>query len=158
MKKQIIVSLLPLVFACGCKTAKKATDDKNTGNVELITSESFRKPVKDKELFKTTKDAVLLDTVYITQDTLNIFTKKIQGCDADNFTLIWSGDLGKALPPQTGVKLFQLVDPACRERHKFHLVYNISPLKLSPKADTSGEKITLIRIGGWNRMDTFNRN
>jgi len=156
MKKQILIALLPVLFACSCKTAKKTSSDASAVHVELITDETFRKPVVDKELFKSTTDVVLLDTVYIAKDTLNIITKKITGCETDNFKLIWNGDLGSAIPAQTSVKLFQLVEGACKEHHKFHLTYNISPLKL--KADTSAVKTTLIRVGGWARMTSFVHN
>src|ERR1035437_134086 len=125
MKKQILVLLLPVVLAYSCKTVKKTTAD-TSRSVELITDETFRKPITDKELYKATTEVVLLDTVYIAKDTLNIITKKVTGCDAENFKLMWNGDLGKSIPAQTSVKLFQFVDGACRERHKFHLTYNIS--------------------------------
>jgi hypothetical protein len=155
MKKQLIILLLPLIFAGSCKTTKKtAADSANTA--EVIADQSFRKPVKDAELFKTTTDLVPIDTVFISNDTLNVFTKKILGCDADNFKLIWNGDMGKAIPPQTAVKVFQLVDGACKERHKFHLSYNISPLKL--KNDTSATKSTLIKVGGWGKMSSYMHN
>jgi hypothetical protein len=155
MKKYILVLILPVVFSNSCKTLKKTADGGNTKNTEVIKDDSFRKPVKDKELFTSTTEAVPLDTVYISKDTLNIFTKKIFGCDADNFKLIWNRDLGKANPPQTAVRLFQLVDGACKERHKFHLTYNISPLKL--KGDTSATKTILIKVGGWGKMTIYTR-
>ena len=156
MKKQFLVFILPVVFACACKTVKKTATDNGVNNAELITEETFRKPLADKELFKSTTDMVPIDTAYVSKDTLNIFTKKILGCDADNFKLIWSGNLGKAEPPQAGVKLFQLVDGACRERHKFHLVFNLLPLKL--KNDTSAVKITLIKVGGWSKTCSYTHN
>jgi hypothetical protein len=156
MKKHLLILMLPVVFACSCKTTKKTAADNGANNIEVINSESFRKPLKDAELYGSTTDLVPLDTVFISKDTLNIFTKKILGCDADNFKLIWNGELGKAMPPQTAVKLFQLVDGACKERHKFHLAYNISPLKL--KSDTSTNKSTIIKVGGWGKMNTYVHN
>ena len=155
MKKQIIVFLIPVVFIFGCKTTKKTSTD-NVTNLELVAPESFRKPLVDKELFKTTTEAVLIDTLYLTKDTLNIFTKKVTGCDADNFKLIWNGDLGKTLPAQANLKLFQLVDAACQERHRFHLTFNVSSLKL--KSDTSSTKVTLIKLGGWSKTANYNHN
>ncbi len=156
MKNYILVLMLPVFFSYSCKTTKKEDAGGNGKNSGFLTSETFHKPVKDKELFMSTTEVVPLDTVYISKDTLNIFTKKIFGCDADNFKLIWNGDLGKASPPQTAVRLFQLVDGACKERHKFHLTFNISPLKL--KGDTSATKTTLIKVGGWSKMTTYTIN
>lgn len=155
MKKQILAALLPLIFTCGCKTTKKANTD-NTGYTELINDEAFRKPIVDKELFKATTEVVPLDTVFISKDTLNIYTKKINGCETDNFKLIWTGDLSATAPTKTTVKLFQLVEGSCKERHRFHLLYNISPLK--PKMDTAAVKATLIEVGGWRRMNSYSRN
>ena len=155
MKKQILVLILPVVFACSCKTVKKASAD-TTVNIEVVTDESFRKPIVDKEIYKSTTEAVPLDTVYISKDTLNIVTKKILGCDAENFKLIWNGDMGKAIPRQAGVKLFQYVEADCKERHKFHLTYNISMLKI--KADTATNKTTVITIGGWKRTTDYVHN
>jgi hypothetical protein len=155
MTKQIISILLPLVFICACKTSKKTAADTATTAV-LINDDSFRKPIVDKELYKSTIESVPLDTVYIAKDTLNIVTKKITGCEAENFKLIWNGDLGSVIPAQTTVKLFQYVAADCKERHKFHLTYNISPLKL--KTDTSEVKTTIISVGGWRRMNNYVHN
>jgi hypothetical protein len=155
MRKRILAIVLPFLVICACKTAKKtATDAPNTALV--IKDELFRKPITDKELYRETTEMVPLDSVYIAKDTLNIITKKITGCDAENFKLIWTGDLGKAIPAQTGVKLLQYVAADCKEKHKFHLTYNISPLKL--KNDTSAVKTTLIRVGGWPKMTNYIHN
>lgn len=156
MKKQILVLVIPFIFANSCNTAKKASLGASSGNTELITDNSYRKPVVDKDLFKATIGDIPLDTVYIAKDTLNIFTKRITGCNADNFKLIWNGDLGKAIPPKTSVKLLQFGEGTCRERHKFHLFYNISSLKL--KTDTSSNKMTIIQIGGWGKTASYSHN
>ena len=156
MKKYIKVFIMPLIFVCACKTMKKTSSDNSAGNTEVIKDESFRKPLKDKDLFKSTTEVVPLDTVFISKDTLNIYTKRILGCDAANFQLIWNGDLGKAVPPQATVRLFQMVEGSCKEKHKFHLAYNISSLKL--KGDTSATQATLIKVGGWGKMNTYVHN
>ncbi len=150
MKRRFLVFLLPLVVCAGaCKTTKKAAATP-ANTADLITDQSFRKPIIDKDLYKSTTEIVPLDTVYIASDTLTVVTKRIAGCESENFKLIWNGSMAKSLPPQTSVKLFQLVDGACTERHKFHLTYNISALKF--KNDTAADKSTLIRVGGWGKM------
>ena len=155
MKKQILIAILPLVFAASCKTTKKNAAD--TANTALILiDDSFRKAIVDKEIFKNTIESIPLDTVYLTKDSLNIITKKITGCETENFKLIWNGELGKTSPPTANLKLFQLVDGACREKHKFHLIYNISPLKL--KGDTATVKTTQINIGGWGKTSAYTHN
>ena len=144
---RIKVSLLLLMFVLlnSCKTQKKATE---SVSAELVMDESFRKPVNDKILFAQTNDMVPLDTAFIVMDTLHIITKRILGCDAENFKLIWNGNKTKSLPPQASVKLFQQVEGACKERHRFHLLYNVSSLHL--KQDT-----TIIKVGGWKNSVTL---
>ena len=155
MTKKLLIALFPIALLCSCKSTKKAAID-NTASTLLITDESFRKPITDKELYKSTTESVALDTVYISKDTLNIITKKINGCDGENFKLIWTGNFDKAVPPQTGVKLFQLGEGACKERHKFHLTYNMAPLKF--KGDTATIKTTDIKVGGWGKMTHYIHN
>ena len=155
MKKKILILILPLALICSCKTAKKSASDTPVPS-DVVMDESFRKPVSDKDLYAATTEVVPLDTVYIASDTLNIVTKKIIGCDPKNFKLMWNGDWGQSIPAQTGVKLFQYVDAGCTERHKFHLTYNLSPLRL--KSDTSSVKSILIRIGGWGKMTKYIHN
>jgi hypothetical protein len=149
MKQQILKFLLPLLFICACKTSKKTSTD-NIANGAVINDESFRKPVKDKELYRETTEVVPIDTVYISKDTLNIVTKKLTGCQSDNFKLVWNGTFGKDTPIQTGCKLLEYLPGDCREHHKFHLTYNLTPLKI--KNDTSAIKSTLIYIGGWHHF------
>ena len=131
---------------------------KNTGAapplIDTLNNLSCKKLIKDKELFASVTDLVPLDTVYISKDTLHVLTQKITGCDEDDFSLLWNGAILKSLPPQTNVKLFQKVDPACNERHHFHLTFNIQPLQLKNKtvvstSDLTKTKITVVRIGGW---------
>jgi hypothetical protein len=155
MIKKIVPFLLALLLVSACKNAQK-TATGSTGSSDIIRDGSFRKPINDKALYNATTEVIPIDTVYIEKDTLNIITKKLRGCDAANFKLMWNGDLGKSVPAQTGVKLFQLVDGSCKERHKFHLAYNISPLRL--KTDTSTVKTTLVRVGGWGRMTNYIHN
>ena len=145
MRTGVSLLLLAFVLLYSCKTQKKAAESIPP---ELVMDESFRKPVNDKALFAQTTDMVPMDTAFIVSDTLHIITKRILGCDAENFKLIWNGNKTKSLPPQTSVKLFQQVDAACKERHKFHLLYNVSPLHL--KQDT-----TIIKVGGWKNVVTL---
>jgi hypothetical protein len=149
LNKTTYCILALLVLAAACKTSNKATGGQ-PAYIETIVDDAFRKPILDKALYIATSEIVPLDTAFIAKDTLHIITKKIQGCDAETFKLMWNGAMAKSLPPQTSVKLLQAVDPACKERHKFHLTYNITPLRF--KQDSSASKSTLVRIGGWKEM------
>jgi hypothetical protein len=155
LTKYIIVAAALTVFTWACKTSKKVANDAPS-TAEMIMDEAYRKPINDKDLYAATTELVPLDTVFFASDTMHIITKKINGCETDNFKLIWNGDLGKTAPAKTSVKIFQLTDAQCKERHKFHLIYNISAFKL--KNDTSSVKVTQIRIGGWKRIETFSHN
>lgn len=100
----ILAGILP-----ACKTSKKAESSTNS-NSKIIADDLFRKPIRDKQLYLSTNDAVPIEGVYTVKDTLHIITKKIIGCSSDDFKLVWNGDFGKTLPPQTGVKLLQVVN------------------------------------------------
>ena len=146
----LLLSSLILLFA-SCNSLKK-----NTGVapqlVDTLSNFSSKKLIKDKELFASVTDLVPLDTVYISKDTLHVLTKKIIGCDEDDFSLFWNGAMLKSLPPQTNVKLFQKVESDCNERHHFHLTFNIQPLQFKQVNDGGKTKITGVRIGGWKNL------
>jgi hypothetical protein len=151
--KNLLSIVFGLLLIAACKTQKKMPSE-NVKTGETWYDASFRKPIKDKGLYLATTEAIPFDTAYITSDTLNIITKKIFGCETGSFKLIWDGALSKATPPQTNVKLLQAVDPNCKDKHKFHLTYNISQLRY--KQDTTQNKTTMLRVGGWHEMLKYN--
>jgi hypothetical protein len=155
MKLYIYAVLVFIVVASSCKSSKKATDMQAVVN-DTISDYSSRKLIRDKNIFTSTTEVVPLDTVYLSRDTIHLLTKRILGCDEENFMLIWDGQIRKSLPPITSVKLLQRVDPACREQHHFHLTYNIKPLKF--KNDSASinnlewSKVTVVKVGGWQNI------
>lgn len=154
--QNIFLSAFGFLILIGSCTTQKQNGAASTPVEDTITDNSFRKLVKDKELYNSTTELVPLDTVYLSKDTLHLLTKKIQACDADNFTLMWNGAMMKSLPPQTNVKLFQLLDTQCKARHPFHLTFNISSLQMRRDTalanhDSLVEKNILIHVGNWGR-------
>lgn len=155
MKKIFLFSSVLSLLIYSCKTTKP-TSAVAVPVVDTITDLSFKKVIKDKELYLSTTETIAFDTVYVSKDTLHLLTKNIQACDADNFKLIGNGMYMKSLPPQTNVKLFQLNDVECKEKHQFHLSYNIAPLQMKrdssfTKGDSIVEKAVLIHLGNWAR-------
>ncbi len=153
MKKILFLLVASLSVFMGCKTTTPAAGAAAPVD-DTVSDYSFRKIMRDKELYAATTELVPLDTVFLNYDTLHIFTKKIIGCDAENFRLMWNGAMMKSLPPQTSVKLFQQVEPDCKERHMFHLTYNVKPLQLKRDSamfskDSCASKTTILRIGGY---------
>lgn len=159
MKKLLLIPIAGLLTFTGCKTAA-TTGAAATPVQDTISDYSFRKIMRDKELYAATTELVPLDTVFLTYDTLHILTKKVVGCDADMFKLMWNGAMMKSLPPQTSVKLFLQVEPDCKERHYFHLTYNVKPLQLKRDTvapivsdtiaiDTVNRKKVILRVGGY---------
>ncbi len=152
--KEIVFALLVIaVIFDSCKTSGKGMDTA-VPIIDTIVDYSFRKVMRDREIFNAATEVVPLDTVYLSKDTLHVLTKRVIGCDEEDFKLVWNGMMAKSLPPQTSVKLFQRLDPACNERHYFHLTYNIKPLRfkedsLSETPNTSAVKATVVRVGGW---------
>ena len=156
MRNFFAILLILVIAISACKTTKKASDVTIPID-DTITDNSFRKLIRSKELFAAVTEMVPLDTAYISKDTLHLLTKRILGCDEKNFKLMWNGTMLKSLPPQTNVKLFQQVDAACNERHRFHLTYNISPLRFKQDSvavhpDSLWSKVTVIRVGGWKNI------
>lgn len=148
MKKTLFLLLALLSVFVGCKTTTPAAGAAAPVD-DTVSDYSFRKIMRDKELFAATTEMVPLDTVFLNYDTLHIFTKKIIACNADKFELMWNGAMMKSLPPQTSVKLFQQVEPDCKERHMFHLTYNVKPLQLKRDSamfskDSCASKTTML--------------
>ncbi len=156
MKKTGFILLTVLLAVASCKTTTPATGATVPVD-DTISDYSFHKIMRDKELYAATKEMVPLDTAYITQDTLHILTQRILGCDAGNFKLMWNGAMLKSLPPQTNVKLFEQVEPDCKEMHRFHLTYNIKPLQFKRDSamfsrDSCAAKTTMLHIGNYKRV------
>ncbi len=154
MKKLFFVAFILSLLIFSCKTSKPAAATA-APVIDTVYDYSFKKITRDKELYNSTTETVPLDTVYLTKDTLHILTKNILACDADNFQLMWNGMMMKSLPPQTNVKLFQLLDTQCKEKHHFHLTYNLTPLQMRrdssyTKSDTTGKSV-IVHIGNWQR-------
>lgn len=147
----ISVFLLYVLLLFGldsCKLSQPVPATEAPSVEEEITDWRFRKIIKDKELFAATTESVPIDSAKLTNDTLHIYTRKIQACDADIFKLIWSGTMAKSLPPQAALKLLLINDPSCREWHRFHLTYNIASVRF--KTDTATQGATLLKLPGLN--------
>ncbi len=134
-----------LLFLFGCKTASKSTAALPP-STELVQDDAFRKVIKNKELYAATNEVIPVDSVYISKDTLHLFTPKIQACNAANLRLLWNGSMAKSLPPQATLKLLLTNDPTCKENHPFHLTYNLSMVKMKNDSTASGS--TLIKMFG----------
>lgn len=136
-----------LMGIVACKTAKNTTTTVPVYE-EMITEQSFRKLIKDKELYNATTEVVQLDSARVDKDTLHVYTKKLQACDGENLKLVWNGSFAKSLPPQATIKLLLINDPACKEQHRFHVTYNIAPLWA--KRDSMGTDSLLLKLPGLN--------
>ncbi|MCW5906988.1 MAG: hypothetical protein KIS94_03950 [Chitinophagales bacterium] len=145
----ICKTLVVIVCLLGsCKSTKQAAVKEVPAVEEEITDLSFRKIIKDKELFAATTETIALDSARLSNDTLHLYTKKLQACDADNFKLLWNGSMAKSLPPQASLKLLFINEPSCREQHRFHLTYNISSVRF--KGDSVTKGATLLKLPGFN--------
>jgi hypothetical protein len=153
MNSKHTIAFATALMICGCKTQKKTISTEAPAPLVLI-DEAFRKPINDKALYAATFDAVPIDTAYIHHDTLHINTKKVHGCETENFKLMWSGSIAKLQPRQANLKLLQTVDASCKEKHIFRLTYNISDLYL--KKDTLNDTTTLVHLNGWKEGMIFN--
>lgn len=154
MKKLFSVAAFIILIIFSCKTTNKSYSIAPPVVMDTLTELSTRKIIKDKELFLSVTEMVPLDSLFTVKDTLHIVTKKIRGCEAENFMLLWNGAMAKSLPPQVAIKILQRVDPACNEQHYFHLTYNIASLKLKNDslintADSITRQTTILRIAGW---------
>ncbi len=152
MNKLYCVLALFAALLSACGTGKKSVTVQ-VPVVDTLHDLSFRKVMKDKEFFTSTTEVIPIDTIYVHGDTLHLFTKKITGCNTENFTLMWNGVWMKSLPAQAPVKLFELLPPDCKEQHIFHLTYNLKPIRLKQdnvSVDTTKE-VVLLRISGWGK-------
>ena len=145
---------LLLYLASGCRATRKVQESPHEASV-ILSDYSFRKIVRDKELYAATTETISFDSVTISKDTLHLFTSKINGCNAEDFTLLWSGAIMKSLPPQASLKLFHRADPTCKKQNIFHLTFNVSPLRMKQNAVSSNTdsasvgRSTILRVSGW---------
>ncbi len=146
-KTIVLLAALLLLVMAACKTTNKATGEQPVYE-ELITDGSFQKLIKDKEIFNATTEVVQLDSANVNNDTLHVYTKKIQACDAENLKLVWNGSFAKSLPPQVNLKLLLINEPACREQHRFHITYNIG--SVWAKKDSVQVDSLLLKLPGLN--------
>ena len=144
MRKVFVLGSAILIVITGCKTPGNPLTA-YTPTTETVNDMVYRKPVIDRAIFKSINEVVPLDTVYIVKDTLNIITKKILGCSAESFKLMWNGAITATQPHKAEVKLLEVLDPSCRERHRFHLTYRLN--RFQSKKDT----VTMVTLGGWKR-------
>lgn len=162
MRISFITLCILLLPAAGCKTSKKA-EATIPEVTDWLQSPSVKKLIKDKSLYEAITGTIPLDSAYVSADTLHLFTPKISGCSAEDFMLVWNGAMMKSLPPQVNLKLFHRVIPDCQQSHPFHLMYQLSPLKLKndslPSAVDSGAdsllRTVVIRMAGWKEPMRF---
>lgn len=145
MKRIIVIVLAILAFTESCKNTEKAkasvaAPPANDTMVDL----SNKKIMRDPELYAAITDAFAIDTIYLIKDSLHLLTSKIQACETENFKLLWNGKTTKSLPPQVSLKLFLANEAACKEQHRFHLCYNVRPLK--SKGDSA--QSLMIKVNG----------
>lgn len=150
VKNKVAALTCVMLVLYGCKTAQNIAANKPG----YLYSAHFKKPVIDKELYAATTEVIAVDTAYAQGDSLHVITPKIPGCNADDFRLMWNGVYDKDKPTQTTVKLFQAFNPACTEKNKFHLIFNIKPLQL--KQDSVPNKSVLIRFGNYKGLIHYN--
>jgi hypothetical protein len=145
MNQFCITLFVLVVLFSSCKTSAPKTLSQNAVVAsDTITDLRNRKLIRDAELFASVTDAVVLDTVYIVNDSLHLLTTKTQACTADNFKLIWNGRFTKSIPPQTSLKLFLMNDATCKKQYPFHLTYNIA----SMKNKTDSVQSLVLRVSG----------
>jgi hypothetical protein len=142
----VLLSLISLSLLC-CKTSKKVFAEQPVQQV-FMNDENFRRLIKDKELFNATTEVVQLDSAFVNKDTLHVFTKKLQACDAENLKLIWNGSYARSLPPQVSLKVLLINDPGCKEENRFHITYNIA--SVWAKKDTTTVDSLLLKLPGLN--------
>ncbi len=148
-----IITLVAIIWIGGCKTTS-GTAAATVPVDDTVTANHARKISRNKELYNAIKETVPVDTAWLVTDTLHILTGKIIGCDDNSFQLFWNGAMMKSLPPQVTVRLYQEVDGACAEKHRFHLLYNVKSLKItadttSAATDSLLSRATILHIGGY---------
>ncbi|MBK7148574.1 MAG: hypothetical protein IPH78_07035 [Bacteroidetes bacterium] len=145
MKRIFFAALALIALTESCKNTEKAKSSTIAPVVnDTVTDLSNRKIIKDAELYAAVTDAILIDTIYLSKDSLHLLTSKIRACESENFKLLWNGKTTKSLPPQVSLKLFLANDAACKEQHRFHLSYHVRSLKM--KGDSAQSLI--LKVSG----------
>ncbi len=122
MKRISIISLVFVtVFISSCKTSKKVIQ-LGDGAKDICESMTFNnRPVNN-----IVTDHYTIDSLFITDNCLNVWASFSGGCGAFEFKLFYSNNVIESMPPETSL-LLQLTDnDPCRAIVQQKLFFNLS--------------------------------
>lgn len=124
MKNHGFVLILAFVFFSACKTVKTATTQSTQPkNSDTLTCTPI---VKDTAGLFTKSDPFLLVGAELKGKCLEIEVEYSGGCGGDTWTLAWTGNLMKSLPPKANIYLHLKDEDACRETVRKKVSFDIS--------------------------------
>ena len=117
----ILIFAISIILISSCNTSKKATRIKDATE-DICQSMTYNESPIDK----ISTDYYSIDSLFITDDCLNIWVSYGGGCGDADFKLYYSGRVMKSMPPQTSL-LLQLIDnDPCRAIVQQKLFFNLS--------------------------------
>ena len=117
----ILIVALSFLLISSCNTSRKASQTKDN-IVDICESMTFT----DQPLGNISTDYYLIDSLFITNDCLNLWVSYSGGCGDADFKLYYSDRVMTSMPPQTSL-LLQLIDnDPCRAIVQQKLFFNLS--------------------------------
>jgi hypothetical protein len=124
MKNQGFVLILAVILFSACKTVKtvstSTTQPKNSDSLTCLPI------VKDTTGRFAESDPFLLVGAELKGKCLEIEVEYSGGCGGDTWTLAWTGNLMKSLPPKANIFLHLKDEDACRETVRKKVSFDIS--------------------------------
>lgn len=124
MKKLYFVFGLVLLFLTACKTVKNYSNDKANKNTDLLCVPI----VKDTAGIYAQSDSFLLVGAELKGKCLEIEVEYSGGCGDTEWTLVWTGNLIKSLPPKANIYLHFKDNDSCRELIRKKISFDISSI------------------------------
>lgn len=119
MRKLLILLFISFIIF-SCKTTTKVSNSDETENI----CESMTYTVQ--QLKDLTTDYYTIDTLFISDNCLNIWVSYGGGCGDADFTLFYNNKVMRSMPPQTTLHLQLIDNDPCRAIVQQKLYYNLS--------------------------------
>lgn len=149
MKWISIISLVfSIVFISSCNTSKKVSQT-GDGIVDICESMTFNnRPVNN-----ISTDYYTIDSLFITDNCLNIWVSYSGGCGDSEFKLLYSNKILESIPPKTSLLLHLTDNDPCRAIVQQKLFFNLNFFE--EYADKDG---IILKLAGTEQYIIYNNN
>jgi len=119
--KSLLTITLSIFLLSSCNTSKKI-EQPQEANFEFCESMTYN----TTSVSNIATDYYKVDTVFITNNCINIWVSYSGGCGDADFTLYFTDIIKESVPPKTNLRLQLLDNDPCRSIVQQKLYYNLN--------------------------------